>query len=68
MTDAKFKNPLSVVKELYRLKLISEDELALYNEFYSFRNKIIHGEIKDLSGPLTTRFLDLLWRIVRIFG
>lgn len=69
LTDnSKLKNPTSVMRELHKNNLISDDELALYNEFYSFRNKIIHGEIKDLSDALTTRILDLLWRIVRIFG
>ncbi|RZK45162.1 MAG: hypothetical protein EOO61_01000 [Hymenobacter sp.] len=66
--NSKLKNPTIVMRELHKNKLISNDELDLYNEFYSFRNKIIHGEIKELSDALTTRILDLLWRIVRIFG
>ncbi len=64
----KLKNPSAIVKELHSRHLISDEEFSLYNEFYSFRNKIIHGEIKELSDSLTTRILDLLWRIVRIFG
>jgi hypothetical protein len=69
LTDnSKLRKPGSTMRELYKNKLISSDELELYNEFYSFRNKIIHGEIKDLSDSLTARILDLLWRIVRIFG
>lgn len=68
LDNSKLKTPTAVVRELHKNDLISNDELALYNEFYSFRNKIIHGEIKDLSDALTTRILDLLWRIVRIFG
>lgn len=68
LDNSKLKNPSGVMRELHKSNLISNDELGLYNEFYSFRNKIIHGEIKDLSDALTTRILDLLWRIVRIFG
>lgn len=64
----KIKNPSVIMRELQKNNLISNDELSLYNEFYSLRTKIIHGEIKDISDTLTTRILDLLWRIVRIFG
>lgn len=69
LTDSsKLKNPSNIIKELHRLELITDEEFSLYNEFYAFRNKIIHGEIKELSNSLTTRILDLLWRIVRIFA
>lgn len=64
----KMKNPSAIMRELQKKNLISNEEFSLYNEFYSLRNKIIHGEIKDISDSLTTRILDLLWRIVRIFG
>lgn len=40
----------------------------LYNQFYSLRNEIIHSDMKEISDQLTTRILDLLWRIVKIFG
>lgn len=63
-----FKSPTSTMVDLHKHKFISDDELALYNEFYSLRNKIIHGEISEISDQLTARILDLLWRIVRIFG
>lgn len=66
--DYKLKNPTVIMRELQKNNLISGEEFSLYNEFYSLRNKIIHGEIKEISDALTTRILDLLWRIVRIFG
>ncbi|MFD2574471.1 hypothetical protein ACFSUS_27800 [Spirosoma soli] len=65
---SKLKNSTSVIRELHKNALISKEELDIYNEFYSLRNKIVHGEIKELSDALTIRILDLLWRIVRIFG
>lgn len=40
----------------------------LYNQFYSLRNEIIHSDMKNINDQLTARILDLLWRIVKIFG
>lgn len=40
----------------------------LYKQFYALRNEIIHSDMKEVSNQLTTRILDLLWRIVKIFG
>ncbi len=57
-----------LMNELHKKQLLTEDELSLLKEFRSLRNKVIHGEIKEISDALTTRILDLLWRIVRIFG
>lgn len=65
---SELRNPAKIMKELHNHMLVSDEELSLYNEFYSFRNKIIHGEIKEISNSLTTRVLDLLWRIIKIFG
>ncbi len=62
------KNPAIIMRELHKNGLITVEELALYNEFISLRNNIIHGKSKDISNNLTARILDLLWRIVRIFG
>jgi uncharacterized protein YutE (UPF0331/DUF86 family) len=69
LTDnAKLKNPKIIMNELHQHGLITVEEFSLYNEFTSLRNKVIHGQIKEISDSLTTRILDLLWRIVRIFG
>ncbi|MFC0515170.1 hypothetical protein ACFFGT_13205 [Mucilaginibacter angelicae] len=64
----KLKSPAMVVIELRNAGLISEEELSLYKEFQALRNNIIHRDVSQLDDTLTVRILDLLLRIIRIFG
>ncbi len=62
------KSPRQIMQNLHKNELISKVEYDLFLEFQALRNKVIHGEIKEINDGLTVRILDILWRIVRTFG
>lgn len=61
-------SPSNAIQFLFKEGFISDPEHVAFSEFWKVRNKVVHGEIEELSDKQTTRILDLLWRLVTILG
>lgn len=66
--NTKIRSPHQAMQILLKEGFVSSQEYEIYQEFQLLRNKVIHGELRDISDSLTARILDLLNRIVRIFA
>ena len=54
-------------------KLVEEgrvpaEEGAAFDEFWNVRNQVVHGATFTISEQQVSRVLDLLWRLVKVFG
>jgi len=47
---------------------ITSSEVDAFDEFWKVRNAAVHGPPDGLSEHQVSRLLDLLWRLVKIFG
>jgi uncharacterized protein YutE (UPF0331/DUF86 family) len=61
------RGPRSVVDQLLQHELITREEFQAFHDFWSIRNKIVHGGIEP-TDEITARILDLGWRLVRVFA
>jgi len=58
-------NARNVVEKLAERSLISQEERAAFEDFWSLRNQVVHGRIGSPTDEQTARILDLAWRLVR---
>jgi len=56
------------VRRLKSEGCINEKEVEAFNSFWKVRNTAVHSAKDELTDEQTTRILDLLWRLVRVFG
>lgn len=68
MEPQQSRNASMVVNQLSRAGLLSPQEVSIYKEFSQIRNQIIHKDIGLLDDAVTVRMLDLILRMIRIFG
>ncbi|WP_156797013.1 hypothetical protein [Nitrosomonas sp. Is79A3] len=47
---------------------ITSSEVDAFEEFWKVRNTAVHGPADGLSEHQISRLLDLLWRLVKVFG
>jgi len=58
----------NAVRILNKEGFISSPEVEAFDEFWRIRNAVVHGEVREISDKQLARILDLLWRLVTIFG
>lgn len=56
------------VRAINKGGFISESEVAAFDRFWEVRNFAVHSSGDRLTDEQTLRLLDLLWRLVRVFG
>ena len=62
------KSPAVVIKALVAEGAITEKERSVFTSFWGLRNKVVHGQMADLTDNQTTRIMSMLWRLITIFG
>lgn len=62
------KSAITLVHRLAAEGVVSNSEIAAFESFWAARNAAVHAPGEELSDEQTTKLLDLLWRLVRIFG
>lgn len=62
------KSPSAIIRTLVKEGVVTEKERAVFTSFWDLRNKVVHGQLDELSDGQTTRIMSLLWRLVTIFG
>lgn len=62
------KSAISLVRRLATEGVVSNSEVAAFESFWAARNVAVHASGQELSDEQTTKLLDLLWRLVKVFG
>jgi len=62
------KSPTVIIKMLVKEGAITEKESSVFNSFWDLRNKIVHGQMTNVTYSQTLRIMSLVWRLVTIFG
>lgn len=57
--------PREIVDRLAQTEIIGGEEKKAFDEFWSLRDRVVHGGIGIPSDGQTARILDLVWRLVR---
>lgn len=48
--------------------LVSPVEVEALDEYWKIRNSVVHGSSEQLTNQQVVRLLELLWRLVSVFG
>lgn len=48
--------------------LVSSAEVEALDEYWKIRNSVVHGSLEQLTDQQVVRLLELLWRLVSVFG
>jgi len=55
----------AIVDRLAQSQIIGTDEKKAFDDFWSLRDRVVHGGVGGPSNEQTARILDLVWRLVK---